>query len=52
MRMTRRKALDWEDCRIWVLDRDLRQVRSKVIPVKREALQDKILNQVYRESNV
>ena len=34
-----------------VLDRDLRQVRSKVIPnVKRETLQNEILNQVHRGS--
>ena len=36
-----------------VLDRDLRQVRTKVIPdVKRETLQNEILNQVHRGSKV
>ena len=36
-----------------VLDRDLRQVRSKVIPnAKRETLQNEILNQVHRGSKV
>jgi len=36
-----------------VLDRDLRQVRSKIIPnVKRETLQNEILNQVHRGSKV